>query len=373
MSDSAVPSRRRRWPVFVPFAVVAVLAALWTGGWFYFAGKARGMIDDWRAGEAKAGRAFDCGAQSIGGFPFRMEVRCVQPGLALAGMTPVALNAVDALVAWQVYQPSLLIGEFTGPLSLGEAGKPASFSANWRLAQASAHLAPRGVERISMVFEAPAFARIDGGSNVEMLKAAHIELHGRPNAASRPDRPAIDMAVQLAGFSAPTLHPLFAEPLDADGTGVLHALPDLSPKPWPVLLKEWQSRGGSLEISKLRVQQGDVIAVGAGTLALTARGGLDGQMQITVVGLEKVLQTLGINRIVSEGDIGSALGALNRLMPGLGDLARQNAGAGIVAGLGALGQRTTLEGKPAIAVPLRFDDGAVLLGPVMVGRMAALF
>ena len=39
----------------------------------------------------------------------------------------------------------------------------------------------------------------------------------------------------------------------------------------------------------------------------------------------------------------------------------------------ALGQQTTLEGKPALTVPLRFEDGAILLGPVMIGRMAALF
>jgi hypothetical protein len=373
MSDLAEPSRRRLWPVFVPFGVVVILAALWSGGWFYLSGKARSMIEDWRAREAKAGRVFECATQSIGGFPFRMEVNCSQPGAELAGQTQVALKAANALVAWQIYQPSLLIGEFTGPLSLGEAGQPAGFAVNWRLAQASLRLVPSGVERTSVVLEAPALARLDGGNNVEVLKAAHIELHGRPNADSRPDRPAIDVAVQLAGLSAPNLHPLLAEPLNADGTGVLHGLPDLSPKRWPILLKEWQARGGSLEVSKLRVQQGDVIAVGAGTLALTAGGGLDGQMQVTVVGLEKVLQMLGINRIVSEGDIGSALGALNRLMPGLGDFARQNAGASVVAGLGALGQRTTLEGKPAITVPLRFEDGAVLLGPVMIGRIAAAF
>ena len=45
-----------------------------------------------------------------------------------------------------------------------------------------------------------------------------------------------------------------------------------------------QARDGSIEISSARVQQGDVIAVGAGTLSLTPRGGLDGQMQVTVVG-----------------------------------------------------------------------------------------
>src|SRR5579862_923124 len=260
MSDSAEPSRRRLWPVFVPFGVVVILASLWTGAWFYLDGKARSMIEDWRAREAKAGRVFECASQKIGGFPFRMEVHCSQPGVALAGMTPVGLKAADSLVAWQVYQPSLLIGEFTGPLALGEAGKPATLGANWRLAQASVRLVPSGVERVSLVFDAPALARVDGGANVEVLKAGHIELHGRPNADFSSDHPAIDVAVQLAALSAPALHPLLAQPLDADGTGVLHGLPDLSPKPWPILLKEWQARGGSLDISKLRVQQGDVIA-----------------------------------------------------------------------------------------------------------------
>jgi hypothetical protein len=44
-----------------------------------------------------------------------------------------------------------------------------------------------------------------------------------------------------------------------------------------------------------------------------------------------------------------------------------------VAGLGAVGQNTTLEGKPAVSVPLRFDDGEVLLGPFRLGRAPPLF
>jgi hypothetical protein len=61
------------------------------------------------------------------------------------------------------------------------------------------------------------------------------------------------------------------------------------------------------------------------------------------------------------------------MLPGLGNIARQNAGATIAAGLGAFGQRTQLEGKPAMSVLLRFDDGAVQLGPLMLGRIAPLF
>jgi hypothetical protein len=163
------------------------------------------------------------------------------------------------------------------------------------------------------------------------------------------------------------------QPLDADITATLRGFPDLSPKPWPDRFRELQARGGKIEVTKARVDQGDVIAVSAGTLGLTPRGGLDGELQVTIVGIEKVLKALDIDRIVSQGNIGTALGKLDRIMPGLGQFARQNAGPGIVAGLGAIGKSTTLDGKPAVTVPLRFVDGQVLLGPVPVGRVPPLF
>src|ERR1700676_3628107 len=180
MRHSASPSRRRRWLVFVPFFLVAILAALWTGGWFYIAARAPGAIADWRAHEASAGRVFGCGTQSIGGFPFRIEVRCSDPSAELSDMAPpLALKAADALFAWQIYEPALVIGEFAGPLALGEPGKPASFLAHWRLAQASARASLTGVERVSIVGEDPRVDRTDGGSKPTVFQAGHVELHGR--------------------------------------------------------------------------------------------------------------------------------------------------------------------------------------------------
>jgi hypothetical protein len=374
MRDPAMASRRRRWPIVLPFALMVVLAAAWTAGWFFIAARAPDAIADWRAREALAGRVFGCGTQAIGGFPFRIEVRCSDPSVELAGTAPpVALKAADALFAWQVYEPALVIGEFKAPLALGERGKPASFLAHWRLAQASMRLSLAGLERVSIVADSPAVDRVDGGSTPNGIKADQVELHGRRVADSPADNPAIDLVLRLVAAAAPGLHPLLAAPLDADVTGVLHGIADVVPKPWPALFKEWQAHGGSLEISKARLQQGDVIATGAGTLSLTPRGGLNGQLQVTVVELNKVLQALGVDRIVSQGDIGSAIDALDRMLPGLGAIARQNAGPGIVAGLGAVGQNTTLEGKPAVTVPLRFDDGDVLLGPFRLGRVPPLF
>ena len=89
-----------------------------------------------------------------------------------------------------------------------------------------------------------------------------------------------------------------------------------------------------------------------------------------IVGIEKVLKMFEIDRLVSEGQIGATLGALDRLIPGLGGIARQNAAPGLVA---ALGQRAVLDGKPAVAFPVRFVDGTVFLGPFRVGVVPPLF
>jgi hypothetical protein len=149
----------------------------------------------------------------------------------------------------------------------------------------------------------------------------------------------------------------------------LRGLKDFSPKPWPERFREIQAAKGQIEIIKARIQQEDVIAVGSGKLGISPNGGLDGRIQVTIVNLDKVLKKLDIDRIMAEGQIASTFGALDKIMPGLGNLARQNAPS-LVA---SLGQRTVLEGKPAVALPLRFVDGVVYLGPIQVGRTPPLF
>ena len=144
---------------------------------------------------------------------------------------------------------------------------------------------------------------------------------------------------------------------------------DLAPKPWPERLRELQAANGTIEITKARVQQEDVIAVASGSLGLSPRGNLDGRLQVTIVQLEKALKKLDLDRLLSEGQAGSTLSALDQIIPGLGSIARQNAPSLIAS----IGQRTTLEGKPAVTLPLRFVDGSVFLGMVPVGRLPPLY
>jgi hypothetical protein len=372
---SPEPVRRRRiWPLVVPVVLVVALAILWTGLWFYAAAAAEGTIAGWLEREAKAGRVYDCANRSIAGYPLRIEVRCAQPSWELRGVeAPVALKFAELLAVWQVYDPMLVTGELVGPMAISEPGQPTSTIANWKHGQASVRGTPKAPERVSIVVDQPSVDRVGTPGTTAVLKAARIELNGRMAEGSAASNPVIELVLRLAAATAPELHPIAAKPIDGEIAAKLKGLADFAPKPWPLRLREMQARGGSIEITKARVQQGDVIAVATGTLGLTERGGLNGQLQLTVVNLDQVFKALNLEQAMAQGKVGSTLNALDRLMPGLGTIARQNAAPSIMAGLGALSQRTVLDGKPAVAVPLRFTDGAVMLGPFPVGRVPPLF
>jgi hypothetical protein len=242
---------------------------------------------------------------------------------------------------------------------------------NWNGGRASLRgRMPGTLQRASVALDALSVRNSRTARDEPLFRAQRLELHGREAEGSSGASPAVETVLRLNGATAETLHPLAAKPIDADIAAVLRGLDDISPKPWPARFRAWQARDGEVEIVRARIQQEDVIAVGAGTLRLTSRGGLDGSLQVTVVGVDKLLKMLDLDRMMSEGQVGATLSALDRLIPGLGGIARQNAGPGLVA---ALGQRTVLEDKPAVAFPVRFADGTVFLGPFQVGEVPPLF
>jgi hypothetical protein len=374
MREPEAAPRRRLWPVFVPIGLVVVLACAWSGFWFIAAGAAEKTIAGWREREAQIGRIYTCEKQTVSGFPFRIEVRCVDPSIELRrNEPPLALKASDLVVFSQVYQPTHLITELVGPMTLAESGQPPSYIAKWVLGQSSVRGTPAAPERASIVFDSVTVDRVGGATPAAVLRANRIEVHGRIAEGSVAGDPVIELAVRLDTVTAPELHAFTKQPVDAEVAAKLYGLADFSPKPWPVRFKEIQARGGKIDITGARVRQGEAIAVSAGTLGLTTRGGLDGQIQVTIASLESVVRSLDLDSVMSRGNVGNAIGALDRLIPGLGQVARQNAAPGILAALRAMGQQTTLEGKPATTLPLRFNDGQILLGPFPVGRVPPLF
>ena len=53
----------------------------------------------------------------------------------------------------QIYQPTLLIGEFKSPMTVAEPGQPPAYVVNWTLGQSSMRGTPRAPQRGSLVFD----------------------------------------------------------------------------------------------------------------------------------------------------------------------------------------------------------------------------
>lgn len=366
--------RRRRWPAVLIVLLVA-FAGLWAAAWYYGAGVAERTIAGWQSREAQSGRVYTCAAQTIGGFPFGIEIRCADPGVEVkSNRPPLAVKARDMLISAHIWQPTVLTTEIVGPLTIAEPGQAATISAKWRHAQTKVHGLPVSPESVSIQIDQPAVDRAAGES---LFKADRLDLNGRLVSGTVQDNPVIEMVLKLAAASAPSWHQAAATPADADITAVLRGLKDFSPKPWPARFREMQAAGGRIDIKNARVQQRDTIAVASGSLGLSPAGRLDGQLRLTVANLEKFLPTLGLDQMLSQDQappqLNSALGALDRIMPGLGNVARKNAAPMIAASVNLMGQATELEGKRAVMLPLRFDDGMVSLGPLKLGATSPLF
>jgi hypothetical protein len=395
MSDMILaPRKQKLWRLFIMPVLVLVAAIAWSAFWFYAASKVDEAADEWRAREAKSGRVYDCAKRSVAGFPFRFEVRCSGASVALLAQTagaqaPITARLSDILVVAQVYDPKLLIAEFTAPATISGGDQQPSMVVNWSKARSSIVGLPAPPRRAAIVFDDPAIDRVNASVQTPLARAKHVELHARLADGSAQENPVIETVLQIAGGSLQELHPLLAEPFDADARTLLSGLKDFSPKPWPERFREIQAAAGHVEIVQSRIAQDDLIAVAAGTLGLNANGRLDGELQMTVAGIEKVIAALGIEKMLAEGvpqqtldrvapgvktqDIKNLMGALNRAVPGLGNVVTQNVNVGVAAGINSLGKEATLEGRKARTFPLRFVDGAVFLGALKVGQVPPLF
>ncbi len=371
---SLKPRRSNRRYAVLLLLVLASMAG-WAWFWKYAAARAEVAMDGWRAREAKAGRIYACGSQSTGGFPFRFEVNCDAASAEFrSNQPPVEVKAGSVVVVAQVYQPNLLISEFQGPLTIADLGQAPKIVANWKTGKSSLRGTPRSPERVSIVFDEPVIDLVNNGAETNLLRAQRLELHGRIAEGSAADNPVIEVVLRLVQAAAPAFNPATVRPVDAEIMGVMRGLGDFSPKPWRERFRELQQKGGRIDITQARIAQGETLAVGSGSLSIDPNGQLDGQLDVTVAGLEPFLISIGAQQAIQKSQsMDKVAGMLNRLSPGLGDVAREQAGANLSTGITMLGKPATLEGRRAVTLPLRLKDGTAYLGPIPLGPTPQLF
>src|SRR6202795_3502960 len=239
---AAAPRRRRLWPFLAPVAIIIVVAVGWSWLWYYAASIADRALSGWIDREAALGRVYACGAQSIGGFPFGIVTRCGQAAAAFnSNKPPFDVRATDVTFSAAVYRPTLLNGEITGPVTLADPGQPPVFVANWSQARLSLLGLPPEPERVTVTLRQPRLDRVAGPGTGMVFQGDRVEVDGRIVQGSARNNPVIEATGHFTAATAPTFHPLLAEPLQGDIDAVLRGFKDFSPKPWPVLFRDMQA------------------------------------------------------------------------------------------------------------------------------------
>jgi hypothetical protein len=376
--------RRRLWSFIAALAIVVALAAGWSWLWSYAAAIADRALTGWIDREAALGRVYACGTQSIGGFPFSIFTRCDQAAAAFnSNKPPFDVRAKDITFSATLYRPTLLNGEITGPVTLADPGQPPTFTADWSRAQISLlGLPPADPERVTITLGKPRLARVAGAGSGLIFQADRVEVDGRIVQGSARHNPVIEATGHFAAAMAPSFHPLLAEPLQGDIDAVMSGFKDFSPKPWAVLFRDMQQAGGGITLKSLRIERSDAVVIGSGALTLNERGKLDGEIRVAVAGVENIVPLLGVDQLIgqgidrltgSSGPAAPGLNALDRLLPGLSGVVRQGATSGLIETVKQMGQPTEIDRKPAVALPLRVNDGVVFLGLIPLGVVPPLF
>ncbi|WP_158266846.1 DUF2125 domain-containing protein [Alsobacter soli] len=355
--EPAKPKRPSRLRIFAPTLLVLVCGAAAAGFWSFASWRTGQAIDAWLDREAALGREWSCPDRKIGGFPFRIEVTCARPSFrGPAEKRQVTGQLASAHAVAQVYSPNHVIVEAEGPLEVrDETG--ATAQAAWELLRASVVGRPGGaLERVSVEGKGLTLVAQSEVGSLE-TGARALELHLRRT----PDRPATDGAFDVAGrINGARVPPLDAvlggaEPTDATVLATITQAEPLSGRGLQSELDRWRQAGGRLQLTSLTVLKGAKRVDAAGSLGLDDLHRAQGRVEVTLTGLDELLQSMGVSpRTAAIG--GLIAGVLGGKKPADVD---PPPGAG-----------NALKG---VTLPLRLDGGKAFLGPIPVARLAPLY
>ncbi|RVU36609.1 DUF2125 domain-containing protein [Hwanghaeella grinnelliae] len=328
-------------------AVLAASAAAYSAYWWWGAGKmdetVSGWINDWR----RAGYRIDYSEKTVGGFPWTVRIRLVQPALAdPAGAWSWSGGNLDLsaepwapttykLSAEGNHEAVMPIAGRLVPMqaTAGKAEGTAEFDLDGRLRQADITL--ENVDGTAPALNAD--LKIDRATMT-------LTQPARPAREHQDEEAAIDLLVQ--GLRLPAA---LSGPLGRDVTHTSLRARLLGPFPRTDMrgaLEIWRDAGGTLDVPWLSMEWGPTKLRAEGTMALDDLLRPSAAFEAKVAGLSGTLD---------------ALVAANLIKP---DAARL---AGV--GLMLFARTPPGGGEPELAVPLSALDGQVYLGPIKMGRV----
>ena len=326
--------------VYLPFLALVLICGAWSVLWKITADAVGNGIDEWFRDEAAAGRIWTCADRSLGGYPFRIELRCTAPSFTtvIDGATTTGRMG-DLLAVANAYQPSLIVAKAQSPLQI--QSPDLQFELSWSDMSVSHHMKNGELVQIASEFDHPVLKLAKTGPAVEFLRADRFEVYARPaevpgslEGAIRAVHTALPLADRITGEN---------DPLDLVARAVVSGAGLMRPAPLRRRLETWRLSGGVLEIPELKLAKGNARVEASGRFGLDPAHRPQGKLDLQATGAEPILKRLGIPTAAVA--LGSALSAL---LPGA-----KNAPAPASDGT-----------AQPLKLPLAIDGGRISVGPI---------
>jgi hypothetical protein len=276
---AASSSKARRAYLWIIVVAVALFVAL-SAAWYFLAAQIDTRVAQAIDEAAAEGIEIGCPNRAVVGYPFRLGLRCDALTLDQRGEDLHAAGGALRTAA-QIYRPNRVVSELDSPLILNAPDAP-PLDLRWQLAQASAAFWTEGLDRFSLVVEAPDVALAQpAAGRLPLATAEHLELHVRRRDGDL-DLALTDRGVRVVAPDVPSL-PAFDVMLDAtieDAAEWLDGRVGRTPRE--------ALAGHSATLRNLSVDLGDTGAELSGTFRFDEEGRLTGNFDLALADPERI-------------------------------------------------------------------------------------
>lgn len=172
------PARHSRRGLVIPFVIVGVLLAVWTGWWFWLAGRVEAQVAVQTQNLRDAGWRVTHQPVSVTGWPFR--VRVAFPAANVTAPSGHGVAASELVAEANAWNPGRWVAIAPDGLVLTRAGKGQVAIEGDALRLSVSHLTERFPDlRVELV--RPTFTPVAGAEAFPLASAERVELYTRPH------------------------------------------------------------------------------------------------------------------------------------------------------------------------------------------------
>lgn len=342
------PPRHSRRGLVVPFTIVGVLLAVWTGWWFYLAEQVETRLAAHEAVLRADGWRISHQPVSVGGWPFRARVAF--PAAEIVAPSGHGVSAPELVAEANAWNPGHWVIVAPDGLTLTRAGK-GQIDIGGDGARMSVNRLRDRFPDLRAELIRPTFTAREGAEPFPIASAEHVQFEMRPHltdgVAATDELDVLFRLIEARGRpGGPVEGATRSGQLSAEIEATIEQASRLRGVDSAGVFSNWTAAGGRFTAVKGRLQAGESRArIASEALSAREDGRLEGELSLTA---ERPGEAMA-------GLAGSRSGAVNRA-----------AAAGAAAAAGVQGDRP-------MDLTLRFRDGRTWLGPFALAPAPKLF